>query len=514
MRTSCGGRMVLDETTSSRCILAAGVPDRNSAGRNAGHRRVAVTAYEAATHLPIVPSTAPHATPRALRSQRVLTPDGLRPASVHIDGGRIARVGSVDEVSASDEGVLDVGDLVVLPGLVDTHVHVNEPGRTEWEGFESGTRAAAAGGVTTILDMPLNSIPATINATALAEKTAAAKGKIWVDVGFIGGVVPGNADALGGLARGGVLAFKCFLVPSGVAEFAHVTEDDLRESFPVIAALGLPLMVHAELPVVIEAATLEAAAGDPSLYATYLASRPAASEHEAVALIMEQASHAGARVHIVHVSSPGSARLVADGRANGIRVSAETCPHYLFFDAEEIPSAATEFKCAPPIRTSADRDGLWGALQSGEITLIVSDHSPCPPAMKRRDAGDFFIAWGGIASLQLGLRVVWTAMHGRGIPIERIGSWMCDAPARLVRLEERKGRIAVGLDADLVVFDPDAVETLNADALLHRHAITPYLGRQLRGAVEATYVRGALAYDRVTGPVPSPGGRLLLPTHS
>ncbi|MDF2772731.1 MAG: allantoinase [Geminicoccaceae bacterium] len=451
---------------------------------------------------------------RAVRGQRILTPEGVRPASIHIVDGRITRLGELDEVAADDASVLDAGELIVLPGLVDTHVHVNDPGRTEWEGFESATRAAAAGGVTTLLDMPLNSIPATTTATALAEKVAAARGKTWVDVGFIGGVVPGNSEALGGLARAGVLAFKCFLVPSGVAEFPDVSEDELRETLPVVAEIGLPLMVHAELPLPIEAATLEAAAGDPTSYTTYLASRPAAAEHEAVVLVMEHAAAFGACVHIVHVSSPGSARLVADGQRRGVRVSAETCPHYLFFEAAEIPPGATEFKCAPPIRGAAEREGLWTALRSGEITMIVSDHSPCPPALKRRESKDFFVAWGGIASLQLGLRAVWTAMQARGIPIERLGNWMCDAPARLVGLGGHKGRIAPGFDADLVLFDPNPVGTLQSGELLHRHPLTPYLGKQLRGVVEATYVRGSLAYHCTTGPVGAPGGRLLLSSHS
>ena len=447
--------------------------------------------------------------PRVVRGQRILTPGGIRPASVHIEHGRITRVGAVDDVGPTDPMVLDAAELLVLPGLVDTHVHVNEPGRTDWEGFETATRAAAAGGVTTVLDMPLNSVPATTTATALAEKVAAARGKTWVDVGFIGGVVPGNAGALGGLARAGVLAFKCFLVPSGVAEFTHVTEPDLREALPVLAGLDLPLMVHAELPTAIEAATLEAAAGDPTVYATYLASRPAAAEHEAIALIMTLAAASQARVHIVHVSSADSARLVADGRARGVRVTAETCPHYLFFEAADVPNGATEFKCAPPIRSGADREGLWDTLASGDIAMVVSDHSPCPPGMKRRDVGDFFIAWGGIASLQLGASVIWTAMHDRGIPFESLARWMCDAPAQLVGLSDRKGRIAAGFDADLVLFDPDADVTVRADMLFHRHSISPYVGRRLRGVVEATYVRGTLAFDRSTGPAETPPGNLV-----
>jgi allantoinase len=452
--------------------------------------------------------------PRTVRGSRVVTPDGIGPASIVIDRGRIVAVSPIDEPAGSEHDTLDAGELLVLPGLVDTHVHLNEPGRADWEGFETATRAAAAGGVTTLLDMPLNSIPATTSVAALHAKARAATGKTWIDVGFIAGVVPGNATALGDLASAGVLAFKCFLVPSGVPEFEHVTEPDLREAMPILAELGVPLMVHAELPEVIEAATLEATAGDPTRYATYLASRPAAAEHEAVALMIELAQATGARVHVVHVSSARTAAMVASARARGIHMTAETCPHYLWFDAAEIPDGATEYKCAPPIRSVDDREGLWAALSSGELHMIVSDHSPCPPILKRRDVGDFFVAWGGIASLQLGSSIVWTAMRERDMAVDRLVHWMSEAPARLAGLGERKGRIAPGYDADLVLFDPDDEVTVRADSLLHRHHVTPYLGARLRGTVDATYVRGTLAYDRRTGPVEAPPGQLLLHPHS
>jgi allantoinase len=452
--------------------------------------------------------------PFVVRGNRVLTADGIRPASIHIAMGRIVRLGDVNEPLATSADIVDAGDLIIMPGLVDTHVHVNEPGRTDWEGFEAATRAAAAGGVTTLLDMPLNSIPATTNAAALHAKVAAATGKTWVDVGFIGGVVPGNADALGDLAHEGVLALKCFLVPSGVPEFRGVTATDLGQALPVIAELGLPLMIHAELPDVIEAATLQATAGDPTKYATYRASRPPAAEHEAIALVTRMAEATGAHVHIVHVSSAASTRMIAAARRRGARISAETCPHYLYFAADEVPDGATEYKCAPPIRGIDDRDGLWNALETGDLDMIVSDHSPCPPILKRRDVGDFFVAWGGIASLQLGLSVAWTVMRERRIPFERLGDWMCHSPARLAGLDGRKGRLAPGYDADLILFDPDAEFTVRAESLLHRHALTPYLGTTLRGIVQATYVRGALAFDRRTGPAAPPLGKLLIPTHS
>jgi allantoinase len=451
-------------------------------------------------------------TTRVVRGTRIVTPEGIRPATIHIEHGRIARVGGVDD-PASRNDVIDAGDLVVMPGLVDTHVHVNEPGRTDWEGFETATRAAAAGGVTTLLDMPLNSIPATTSVAALHEKARAARGNTWVDVGFIGGVVPDNASALGDLAREGVRAFKCFLVPSGVPEFHHVTQPDLRKAMPILSELGAVLMVHAELPEVVEAATLEAAAGDPVKYATYLASRPAAAEHEAVALMIELAAVIGARVHIVHVSSPQTAHMVRSARGRGVRISAETCPHYLWFAADEVPDGATEYKCAPPIRQRDDRDGLWSALSSGALQMIVSDHSPCPPILKRRDVGDFFVAWGGIASLQLGSSVVWTAMRERGLPIERLVEWMSTAPATLAGLTGRKGALAPGYDADFVFFDPDGALEAHEDMLLHRHAVTPYLGVALRGTVEATYVRGMLAFDRRAGPARTPPGDLLLQSH-
>lgn len=445
-----------------------------------------------------------------VRGARVLVDGKLQAASIHVSQGTIARVA---ERGAVGDGapVVDAGDLIVLPGFVDTHVHVNEPGRTDWEGFETATRAAAAGGVTTLLDMPLNSVPATTDIASLETKIEAARGKTWVDVGFIGGVVPGNRNALGDLARAGVLAFKCFLVPSGVPEFAHVREEDLRDAMPMVAKLGLPLMAHAEVPDVIEAATLEATAGDPTVYATYLASRPPPAEHEAIALVIRHAEAAGARAHIVHVSSPASTAMIVAARERGVRVTAETCPHYLFFDADHIPNGATEFKCAPPIRTARDRDGLWRALNDGALDMIVSDHSPCPPILKRKDAGDFFVAWGGIASLQLGASAIWTRMRQRKLPVERLAEWMSSAPARLAGLDRLKGHIAPGYNADLVIFDPDREWTVEADALLHRHHLTPYLGERLRGSVDATYVHGTLAYDRRNGPAATPPGRLLLP---
>ncbi|MDP9178337.1 MAG: allantoinase AllB, partial [Gemmatimonadota bacterium] len=352
-----------------------------------------------------------------IRSRRVVTPEGMRAASVHIADGRITHVGAWDEVP-SGSSPLEAGELVVMPGLVDTHVHVNEPGRTEWEGFASVTRAAAAGGVTTILDMPLNSIPVTTTVAALEAKRDAARGKTSVNVEYIGGVVPGNSRELEGLRGAGVRAFKCFLSPSGVDEFPAVSESDLRESFPILARLGVPLMVHAEDP-----SRLASNGKSSRVYADYLASRPVSAEESAIATLVRLLDWCPTPVHVVHLSSARSLAIIRAARDRGLPITVETCPHYLTFAAEEIPDGATEYKCAPPIREAAERAALWSALVGGEIDLVASDHSPCPPAMKET-VGDFFGAWGGIASLQLSLSAVWTGARVRGVAPERIAEWM------------------------------------------------------------------------------------------
>ena len=423
-----------------------------------------------------------------LRSTRVVTPDGMAPRSILVRDGRIERVEAHDAVTP----VVDAGDDVIMPGLVDTHVHINEPGRAEWEGFATATRAAAAGGVTTLLDMPLNSIPATTTETALDAKRLAARGQCYVDVGFLGGVVPGNSKHLEGLHRDGVLGFKCFLVPSGVPEFLHVGEPELREALPVLARLGATLMVHAELPGAIATAPPIL---HPRRYADYLASRPRAAEDDAIALMIRLAEEFGARVHIVHLSSADSVAMINEARARGVRISVETCPHYLHFASEEIPDGATDFKCAPPIRERSNRERLWAALQSDAIESVVSDHSPCPPSMKAHESGDFATAWGGITSLQLGMSVVWNGMRSRDVPVQRLAHWMSFVPARLALLSHRKGAIADGLDADFVVWRPEAEFTVRPSMLLQRHGSTPYLGARLPGVVQATYLRGELVYE-------------------
>lgn len=441
-----------------------------------------------------------------LRSKRVITPEGERAADIFIENGTITRVIEINPAVECDQ---DYGELVLLPGLVDTHVHLNEPGRTEWEGFETGTRAAAAGGVTTLIDMPLNSIPATINKDALRAKVEAARGRCHVDVGFWGGVVPANRADLPELLDAGVFGFKCFMVNSGVPEFDWMQPDDLRRIGMVLRRMDAQLLAHAEWPFVIEEASMheEVALGDSRKYDLYLRSRPAEAEVKAISYLIDFVRESGCRVHIVHLATPEPLPAIDAARAEGMPITVETCPHYLTFAAHDIPDGATQFKCAPPIRDGLDREGLWDGLRSGAIEMVVSDHSPCPPVMKQLDSGDFLAAWGGIASLQLGLSVIWTGASARGFDLVDVANWMSAGPARLAGLEERKGAIAAGRDADIVVFDPDAVKRVNAQKLEHRHKITPYDGMQLRGEVRATLLRGATIYGN--GEFTEPQGKLL-----
>jgi allantoinase len=482
-----------------------------------------------------------------LRSRRVVLPDGVRAAAIHVENGKIVRVEAARlkgsrssgndgahtlRRSASLSGERDFGDLVISPGLVDTHVHVNEPGRTEWEGFDTATRAAAAGGVTTIVDMPLNSVPATTTVEALEAKRAAARRHVHVNVAFWGGVVPGNASQLDALVDAGVRGFKCFLAPSGVDEFHHVGERDLRDALPTLARRNVPLLVHAELPEFLgspERLALQFEDGNsperlarqdrnvrppdsralqdrrgargfqPSGYRPYLSSRPPAAESEAVAMMIRLAREFGAHVHIVHVACAEAVEAIARAKADGVRITAETCPHYLTFSADDIGDEATEFKCAPPIREARHRDALWDGLQAGALDLVATDHSPAPPSMKC--GGNFMTAWGGIASLELSLPAVFTEVDvvrrlqpGDG-PVDpsalrRIARWMSEAPAALANLHSDRGRIASGCAADLVIWDPDAEWTVAPARLQQRHKLTPYAGRRLRGAVRETYVRG------------------------
>jgi allantoinase len=430
-----------------------------------------------------------------LSSERVVTPTAVVPATVHV------RHGVIQSIEPRGPGPLpsaaeDLGDLVLMPGIVDSHVHINEPGRSDWEGFETAGRAAAAGGITTLIDMPLNATPTTTTVDALREKTRAAAGKCLVDYGFWGGVVPDNLDQIEPLTRSGVLGFKCFLVPSGIDDFQHVAEADLRPAMARLASLGGVLLVHAESPGLIGSET----DGDPREYATFLESRPPEAESEAVRMMLSLSEETGCAVHIVHVSAEQTVGLLADARRSGLNVSAETCPHYLHFCAADISAGATQFKCAPPIRDDSHREALWKALSAGSLNLVASDHSPCPPALKLSDEGDFIKAWGGISSLQLGLPVMWSEAQRRGFELTDLARWMCAGPARLTGLAGRKGAIAVGCDADMVVWDPEAEFTVRGGALQHRHKFTPYEGAKLRGTVTTTYVRGTPVFNRDTFP--------------
>ena len=438
-----------------------------------------------------------------IRGSRVVTSFGTGPASVHVRDGVIVEVAGYDDVpdlGRAGRRAVEAGAAVVMPGVVDTHVHVNEPGRTAWEGFSSATRAAAAGGVTTIVDMPLNSVPATTSLAALGAKRSAAAGKCHVDVGFWGGVVPGNLAELEPMAAAGVLGFKAFMVDSGVPEFAAVGEDELGAAMAALARLDALTIVHAEAPEAIAAAARDRDGGDgdrgdPRAYRTWLRSRPDRAETEAVATVATLAHRLGARAHVLHLSSAEALEPLRRARAGGARVSAETCPHYLALAAEEVPDGATAFKCAPPIRSAANRERLWAALRYGDLSMIASDHSPSPPDRKHLDDGDFMAAWGGISSLQLALPVVWSAARERGHTLADLAGWMSAAPARLVGLDHRKGAIAPGRDADLVLFDPDDRFTVDPWSLYHRHPVTPYAGLVLHGVVRATYLRGRMAWD-------------------
>ncbi len=447
-----------------------------------------------------------------IRGRRVVLPNAIGPSAIHVRDGRILAVASFDDLPPNCE-ILEAGDdAIVMAGLVDTHVHVNEPGRTEWEGFETATRAAAAGGVTTIIDMPLNSIPPTTTVSGFQAKSEAAHSRCWVDVGFWGGVVPGNTAELGPLWKAGVVGFKCFLVHSGVDEFPNVTESDLRTAMPELARLGAVLIVHAEMPGPIERCCAEPSSGggDPRRYSTFLQTRPRAAENEAVELMIRLSRETGCRTHIVHHSSDDALSLLREARATGVQITAETCPHYLFFAAENIADGATEFKCCPPIRERQNRERLWAALRDGTIDMVVSDHSPCPPEMKRRDSGDFMRAWGGISSLQLRLPVMWTEARERGFSVQHLAEWLCHAPARLAGLEGRKGAIAVGCDADIVIWNPDREFQVGPEMIHHRHKLTPYAGLLLQGVVEKTFLRGQIVYDDGIQFASSPRGQIIL----
>jgi allantoinase len=431
---------------------------------------------------------------RAFLSSRVVTPHGVRPAAVLVEGERIRDLVSADQVPA-DAKAEDFGDAAILPGLVDSHVHINDPGRADWEGFETATRSAAAGGYTTLVDMPLNCLPATISVAALAAKRSAARNRCRVDWLAWGGVVSGNQRDVEPLAEAGVAGFKCFLVHPGIHGYSMVSEQELRTALPHVARTGLPLLVHAELPAPIDSATEKLAGADWTNYKTYLQSRPEEAELLAIRMLLSSLCRAYQfRLHIVHLSASAALPELRAARSEGLAVSVETCPHYLHLKAETIPNGGTIFKCAPPIRGGENCERLWEGLRDGTIDLVATDHSPCPPEMKRFAEGDFRTAWGGIASLSMALPVMNTEASKRGFSLNDIARWMAEAPAKLAGCDARKGRIAAGYDADFVVFEPESEFVVSKDRLHYRHTISPYLGEKLTGVVKATYLRGKLVF--------------------
>ncbi|MEP7374479.1 MAG: allantoinase AllB [Chitinophagaceae bacterium] len=424
----------------------------------------------------------------AIISDRTITPDGMKRAVVLIKDGIIADV--LAELPAGDFRIIDLGDKVLMAGVVDPHVHINEPGRTDWEGFDTATKAAIAGGITTLVDMPLNSSPVTISAKAFDEKANVTKGQLHTNCGFWGGLIPGNKGEIEPLIDKGVLGFKAFLTHSGIDEFPNVTEADLRKAMPVIAKHHLPLLVHCEL----SSPLLWRGAGG-EVYRNYLDSRPKQWEDDAIALTIKLCEECNCRIHIVHLSSADSIGQITKAKKKGLPLTVETGQHYLFFNAEEIKDGQTQFKCAPPIREKANNEKLWQALKRGIIDFVATDHSPSPPEMKELASGNFMKAWGGISSIQFALPVLWTAAKKHDCGLSKIAKWLCEKPAILAGKQKSKGKIAKGYDADLVVWDPEQQFIVTEKMIHHRHKITPYMGKELYGVVEQTYLKGEKVFD-------------------
>ena len=426
-----------------------------------------------------------------IKSRNVVISNEVKEAFVVIKNGSIAEVLYSMDYDVGD-GLLDIGDKILMSGIIDPHVHINEPGRTEWEGFETATKAAISGGITTVVDMPLNSSPVTTAVNAFEQKLAAAQNQLYCNCGFWGGVVPGNEYQIEPLIQKGVLGFKAFLTHSGIDEFPNVTEEYLRKTMPIIAKHRLPLLVHCEL------STNELKQGNPRSYQQYLASRPKEWEDRAIALMIRLCEQYDCPVHIVHLSSANSIEAIKNAKEKGLPLTVETPQHYLYFSAEEIMDGRTEFKCAPPIREKENNEKLWRALQEGIIDFVATDHSPAPPQLKETATGDFTKAWGGIASLQFAFPILWTTAMQKGIPITEVSKWLSVNPSRLTGLATTKGKIAKGYDADLVVVKSGESFIVNEDIILHKHKLTPYLHNQLYGVVEASFLKGEKVFDNAS----------------
>lgn len=448
----------------------------------------------------------------AIKSKNIITPSEIIDGMILISDGKIADIISTvsyneqPETGLLDFPIEDVGDCVVMPGIIDPHVHINEPGRTDWEGFETATRAAAAGGITTLVDMPLNSTPVTTTRKNLKLKIEAAKNKLQVDCGFWGGVVPGNGKELDELLDNGALGLKAFLTHSGIDDFPNAEETDLRNALKILKRHDKPLLVHCELDG--PGKDLKALEKNPSSYAAWLASRPKVMENNAIKMMIDLCRETGAHVHIVHLSSSESIEQIHQAKQEGLPITVETAPHYLFFTSENIPDGNTLYKCAPPIREKANNEKLWEALREGIIDFVATDHSPAPPEMKIMDSGNLLQAWGGISGLQLSLPVTWTGALERNFSVTDVAKWLSENPARFLKMDDRKGKILKGYHADLCVWMPANKFTVNEDMILHRHKITPYLNTELYGIVKQTYLNGTKIF--ADGKNTNSAGKLIL----
>lgn len=423
-------------------------------------------------------------------SKNVLTPEGIKEAYIFIEDGKITDV--TDKYSGDfSMSIEDFGDKVIMPGVIDTHVHINEPGRTDWEGFLTATKSAAAGGITTLVDMPLNSSPVTIDRASFEEKLISTKDKIYVNVGFYGGLIHGNAGKMKELIEAGVTGIKAFMIDSGIDEFPFAREEDLREAMEVISKYDIPLLVHAEL----ESPVKQSKDYDPCSFKSFVEHRPAQWETDAVKLLIKLSEEYSCHVHIVHVAAAESLSLISKAKKDGIKITAETCPHYLYFSTDDIPDNETIYKCTPPIRDKKNQEKLWEGIENGTLDMIVSDHSPCTPDLKEINSCNFEKAWGGISGLQFSLQVVWTEAEKRGITLERVSELMSANPAKLAGLEKTKGKIAIGYDADFAVFSPNKRYKVIEKNIQHKHKVTPYSGAELCGVIESTIVNGCKVFD-------------------